>query len=204
MISARWLRALVPILLSAMLLTTGCAFSPPTSPYYQTQRESTRRGATPAVAKKAEQGATFNKFFPGSTGTYEVVPAQEKKGFAEYKLKQNGKTVAVLSISDTTSVPTTAAKYENSTEKISGYPAVDQGTTGTGILVNGRYQVKVQSRDPAFGKAERVAWLKKFDLRGLAKLKPAIATNKPTPAKAPAVTDSAPKLPTVLSPQPAT
>lgn len=203
MIPARWLRALVPILLSVMLFTTGCAAAP-TSAYYQTQRESTRRGATPAVAKKAEQGATFNKFFPGSTGTYEVVPAQEKKGFAEYKLKQNGKTVAVMSISDTTSVPSAAAKYETSTDKVSGYPAVEQGTTGTGILVNGRYQVKVLSRDPAFSKDDRVAWLQKFDLRGLAKLKPAIATTKPAPLKAPAVTDSAPKLPPVLSPQPAT
>ncbi len=168
MIFARWLRVLTPILLSLLLFITAC--SPKTSRYSEVQKETTGRGAPTAVAKTAEQGSSFNKFFPNSKGGYEVVPAQEKKGFAEYKLNKDGKTVAMLSISDTTSLPTAAAKYRTSTESVAGYPSVNQGTTATGLLVNDRYQVKVLSRDPIFTQADRVAWLQKFDLRGLAKL----------------------------------
>jgi hypothetical protein len=216
MIFARWLKLITPILLSLLLFVTACAKEP--SRYAQVQKDTTRRGAPSAVVKTAEQGSSFNKFFPGSTGTYEVVPAQEKKGFAEYKLNQDGKTVAMLSISDTSSLPAAALKYKNSTESVSGYPSVEQGTTSTGLLVKDRYQVKVLSRDPSFTKEDRIAWLQKFDLRGLAKLE-GVTTAK-TPAKTPAekasktaeVKPPAPKLPNpnvpglppVLSPQPAT
>lgn len=215
MTSARWLRVFAPIVLSLLLFVTACSSTP--SRYSQIQKETTRRGAPTAVVKTAEQGSTFNKFFPGSTGTYEVVPTQEKKGFAEYKINQDGKTVAMLSINDTLSLPTAAAKYKTSTEKVAGYPAVDQGTSATGILVNDRYQVKVLSRDPAFTRDDRVAWLQKFDLRGLAKLESAPKTaaaspkvSKPsTPAAAREPSSTAepkPKLefPPGLSPQPAT
>lgn len=215
MTSARWLRVFAPIVLSLLLFVTACSPSP--SRYSQIQKETTRRGAPTAVAKTAEQGSTFNKFFPGSTGTYEVVPTQEKKGFAEYKVNQDGKTVAMLSINDTISLPTAAAKYKTSTEKVAGYPAVNQGTSTTGILVNDRYQVKVLSRDPAFSRDDRVAWLQKFDLRGLAKLESAktatAASPKVSRPLAPAAApkpdraaDSRPKLefPPGLSPQPAT
>lgn len=218
MTSARWLRVLTPIVLSLLLFVTACAPNS-SSRYSQIQKETSRRGAPAAVAKTAEQGSTFNKFFPGSTGTYEVVPAQEKKGFAEYKVNQNGKTVAMLSINDTLSLPTAAAKYKTSTEKVAGYPAVNQGTSTTGLLVNDRYQVKVLSRDASFTRDDRVAWLQKFDLRGLAKLESAKTATaaSPKPAKAPSLTPAAspeksrtaepkPRLefPPGLSPQPAT
>lgn len=176
MIFARWLRVFAPILLSLLLFITACSSTP--SRYSQVQKDTTRRGAPSAVVKTAEKGGTFNKFFPDPTRSYEVLPTQEKKGFAEYKLIKDGKTVAMLSISDTSSLPTAAAKYKNSAEMVAGYPAVDQGTTATGLLVNDRYQVKVLSRDPAFTKEDRVAWLQKFDLRGLAKLEGAAATAK--------------------------
>jgi hypothetical protein len=176
MIFARWLRVFTPILLSLLLFITACSSTP--SRYSQVQKDTTRRGAPSAVVKTAEKGGTFNQFFPDPTRSYEVVPAQEKKGFAEYKLIKDGKTVAMLSISDTSSLPTAAAKYQNSAETVAGYPAVDQGTTATGLLVNDRYQVKVLSRDPAFTKEDRVAWLQKFDLRGLAKLEGATVTAK--------------------------
>lgn len=216
MTSARWLRVFAPLVLSLLLFITACAPNQ-SSRYSQIQKETTRRGAPTAVAKTAEQGSTFNKFFPGSTGTYEVVPTQEKKGFAEYKVNQNGKTVAMLSINDTSSVPIAAAKYKTSTEKIAGYPAVDQGSTTTGILVNDRYQVKVLSRDPAFTRDDRIAWLQKFDLRGLAKLKSTSATTatapkvtKPSDAPAALPDSSSPaspkprlEFPPLLSPQPA-
>ena len=170
MIASPWRRALAALLLSLLLFVTACGSNPP-SRYSQIQQETTSRSAPPAVVKQAEQGGTFNQFFPKSVAGYEIVPAQEKKGFAEYKLKQTGKTVAMLSINDTSSLPSAAAKYKDSPLKIAGYPAVEQGTTGTGILVNGRYQVKVLSRDPSFTREDRAAWLEKFNLAGLAKLK---------------------------------
>jgi len=185
MSSAHWRKILAPIFLSLLLLVAACT---PTTPsrYADVQQETTQRRAAPAVAKSAEQGATFNKIFPTSVQGYDIVPAQEKKGFAEYKVNQAGKTVAMLSISDTTSLPTAAAKYQQATAAIAGYPSVEQGTTATGILVNNRYQVKVLSRDPSFTQSDRIAWIQKFDLKKLAKLKPAAAptlTLTPTPAK---------------------
>lgn len=185
----RWRQSLAPLFLCLLLLVTACA--PQTSRYDQVQKETTQRGAAPAVAKQAEQGSTFNQLFPKSVKGYkgyEVVPTQEKKGFAEYKVKdKDGKTVAMLSINDTTSVPAAAAKYQAATEQIAGYPTVEQGTTTTGLLVNG-YQVKVLSRDAAFTKSDRVAWLQAFDLKQLAQLKPALAPTASTkPVTAPSL-----------------
>lgn len=168
MISLRWRRAIAPILLSLLLL--ACAPDSP-SRYEQTQQETSQRNAPGAVAQEATQGASFNKFFPRSVSGYQIVPAQEKKGFAEYKVNQGGKNVAVLSISDTTGVAGAADKFQSSSAKVAGYPAVEQGQNITAILVGNRYQVKVQSRDPAFTKANRATWLQKFDLNGLANLK---------------------------------
>ncbi|GAB4230637.1 MAG: hypothetical protein Kow00121_59400 [Elainellaceae cyanobacterium] len=203
MVFDRWHRALVPVVFSLLLWITGCT-SQPSSPYSQVQQETSGRNAPSAVAKTAEQGATFNQFFPGSTGSYTVVPAQEKKGFAEYKLNQDGKTVAMLAITDTSSVPSAAAKYQNSTETIAGYPAIEQGTTATGILVNDRYQVKVLSRDASFTRDDRVDWLQKFDLRGLAQLAPAQSTSA-VPRLPKATNRQTPDVPArpVLVPQPA-
>jgi len=163
-------RILAALLLSVLLLVTSCATQAP-SPYAQAQKESTQRNAPPAVAKDATQGSQFNKFFPKGSGGFQTVAAQEKKGFAEYKLKQGGKDVAVLSINDTISTPTAAAKFNSSTQKIAGYPAVNQGSNGTAILVGDRYQVKVQSRDASFTQSDREAWLQRFNLSGLARLK---------------------------------
>jgi hypothetical protein len=193
-IPSHWRKALLPLLLCVFLTVTACSKTP--SPYAKVQQETSRRGAPAAVVKSSEQGATFNQFFPVAKG-YDVIPAQEKKGFAEYKVTKEGKTLAMLSISDTLNVPGSAAKYQSSTSKVGNYPSIEQGTTATGILVNGRYQVKVLSRDPAFVRSDRVDWLQKFDLQGLAKLKGAPTTAS---AKLPAATT--PKAPMLPSPQP--
>ena len=188
MISTRWRRVLIPILLSLVLLVSACSQSEP-SRFSQTQEETSKRNAPAAVTKGAQQGSTFNKFFPDSASGYEVVPAQEKNGFAEYKLNKGGKNVAVLSINDTVGNASAATKFQNSTAKIGGYPTIEQGTTGTAVLVNNRYQVKVLSRDPSFTKEQRVAWIQKFNLRGLAKL-PAATSSLPktqSPKTAPAL-----------------
>lgn len=184
----RWLRRLAPLMVCLVLLVTACSSAP--SKYDQVQKDTTGFRSPAAVNKKAEKGGTFNEFFPGKQGGYDVIPYQEKKGFAEYKLQQGDKTLAMLTINDTSSLPSAAEKFNTATEAVSGFPTVDQGTTATALLVNGRYQVKVLSRDPAFTKADRVAWLQKFDLKGLAQLKGAItpagkaAAAVPTPAAA--------------------
>ncbi len=153
----------------SLLLLTSCATQAP-SRFEQAQQESSQRGSS-AVVRESESGGSFNKFFPPSGGGYERVYTQEKKGFAEAKLKKDGKEMAVLAISDILNNPSAAKKFEKSTQKIKGYPAVSQGKTGTAVLVGDRFQVKVLSRDPAFSESDRQTWLEKFDLKGLSKLK---------------------------------
>lgn len=206
----RWLRRLAPLMVCLVLLVSACTSAP--SKYDQVQKDTTGFGSPAAVDKKAEKGGTFNAFFPDNQDGYNVIPYQEKKGFAEYKLEQDGKTVAMLTISDTTSVPGSAEKYSTATQSISGFPTVEQGSTASGVLVNDRYQVKVLSRDPSFTKEDRAAWLQKFDLQGLAQLKGAInPVAKPSAALPQAPTAAAPpsarpkdgfKLPRVKLPSP--
>lgn len=175
-------RMLVVCLLATLLLVSSCNKAP--SQFSQAQKDSTARGAS-AVVKDSSTGGTFNKFFPPSGGGYERVYVQEKKGFAEAKLKQGTTELAVMSISDTLNNASATAKFKTSAETIKGYPSVKQGTTGTALLVNDRYQVKVLSRNPSFGEKERKAWLEKFDLAGLAKLQAKAGTSTITAKKAP-------------------
>jgi hypothetical protein len=169
MILPRARRILAALLLSVLLLTTACATKAP-SRFDAVQQESSKQKTGQAVAKDATQGSEFNKFFPAAGDGYQRVYTQEKKGFAEAKLKKGGKDVAMLSVSDTTSTPGAAAKFSNSSKKIGGYPAVTVGNTQTAVLV-GKYQVKVLSRDPSFTASDREAWIQKFNLNGLSKLK---------------------------------
>ncbi len=77
-----------------------------------------------------------------------------------------------MSISDVLNNPSTVNKYQDSATKINGFPAVTQGKSGTAVLIADRYQVKIRSKDTsAFTESDREKWLKKFDLRGLSKLK---------------------------------
>ncbi|MEA5467581.1 hypothetical protein [Spirulina sp. 06S082] len=137
--------------------------------FKDTQKESTQRKAE-AVAKDAIKGGQFNKFFPKPGNGYDVVFAQEKKGFAQAKLKKGGKEVALLSVSDIISTPASATKYAGSKEKIQGYPVAQKGTKGTGVLVKDRLQIQVMSSDTSFSESDRQDWLQKFDLSGLAQL----------------------------------
>lgn len=162
-------KVLAALLLSMLLLVTACQPQPP-SRFDQVQQESSQQKSGQAVAKEATQGSKFNKFFPATQAGYQRVYTQEKKGFAEAKLKKDGKDIALLSVSDTTSLPTAASKFQNSTKQIAGYPALEVGNTQTAVLVGDRYQVKVLSRDPSFTQRDREAWLQKFKLDGLAKL----------------------------------
>jgi uncharacterized LabA/DUF88 family protein len=150
MIFSNWRKGLIPIVLSLVLLLSGC-FQKEPSRFAQAQKDTTARGAQPAVVKNAEQGSSFNKFFPQDADGFDRVFSQEKNGFAEAKLNKGGKNVAVLSINDTSLLVETPAK-------------------STGVLVK-KFQVKVASRDASFTAANRLEWLKKFNLTGLSNLK---------------------------------
>ncbi|MEH2463747.1 hypothetical protein [Nostoc sp.] len=169
MILHRGRKVVAALLLSVVLLITACNAKAP-GRFDQVQKESTQQRKGQAVTKTAIQGSEFNKLFPNAGDGYQRVYTQEKKGFAEAKLKKGGKEVALLSISDTTSTPSTAAKFSKSTKKIGGYPAVEVGKTQTAILV-GKYQVKALSRDSSFTASDRADWLEKFNLSRLASLK---------------------------------
>jgi hypothetical protein len=94
--------------------------------------------------------------------------SQEKPGFVEAKLSKDGKQMAVLTISDTTTEPDAKTKFANSTEKVKGYPLVLVGKNQSALLVKDRYQVKVSSTE--LDADARKAWLERFDLSGLAGL----------------------------------
>jgi len=170
MIRYRGRQVLAAIVLSFLLLITACSSKEPDR-FSQVQHESTQRNSGMAVAKNATQGAKFNQFFPTGGDGYKRVFTQEKKGFSEAVLKKDGKVIAQLAISDTTSTPSAAAKFDQSTEKIAGYPSVQVGKKQTAILVNQKYQVKVISKDPLFQASDRSDWIQKFNLDGLASLK---------------------------------
>lgn len=157
------LRKILASFALAFLLFMAACSAPPPSRFEQAQQESTQPQAT-AVSPEARAGGDFNRFFPKSQ---DVVFSQEKSGFAQAKLKRDGKEVATLSIVDLNGNSTAIAKYQDSTETVGGYPVVDVGSTGTGLLVNDRFQVKVLSRDDAFTASDRRLWLEKFDLAGL-------------------------------------
>ncbi|BAZ40049.1 hypothetical protein NIES4101_60100 [Calothrix sp. NIES-4101] len=159
------------LMLSVLIFTTaGCATNKAPGRFDAAQQQSSRQKSGQAVVKNATQGSEFNKFFPASGGGYDRVFTQEKKGFAEANLKKGGKVLAQLAVSDTSSTPTTAASYSSSSKKIGGYPAKTLGSTKTSILV-GKYQVTAISKDPSFNASDREAWLQKFNLNGLSRLK---------------------------------
>lgn len=164
MIQARWTRILTPLLLAVCLFVTACGgvettTSPGTSPATQTQ-----------AAAQTLKGGAFNRYFPQASGDYRIVFSQEKTGFAQAKLQQGSQEVALLSVSDTANNPNAVAKFQESNQRIAGYPAMTQGR-GTAILVADRFQVKVQSRVDSFTTADQKSWLEKFNLSGISSLK---------------------------------
>ena len=167
-ISRRLAKIIVPIFIGLLLLTSACGGPKQPSRFDQAQQQS--KTERPSQAKQVS-GGSFKKYFPSSSGDYKLNYAQEKKGFAQASLKKNGKEVAVMSINDISASPTAAKKFQSSSKKIGGYPAVEQGKTTTAVLVDNRYQVKAQSKDPSFTASDREAWLQKFNLSGLASVK---------------------------------
>jgi len=142
------------------------------SPVEQSQWSAAQEASQgqPATDQEALAGGEFNKFFPQSHDQFTIVYTQEKQGFAEAILRDDGDDVATLAIFDTVSNPDAAAKYTDSTDKVADYPAIAIGSNGTGILVADRFQVQVRSTSADFAEEERAEWLAAFDLDGLAGL----------------------------------
>ncbi|QDU75938.1 hypothetical protein Pan97_29820 [Bremerella volcania] len=129
-------------------------------------QQATQDGST-AVSEAALDGAVFNKFFPAQTDGIDIVYKQEKAGFSQASLYRDGKLLAMLSISDTRNNPAARDKYQGSTVSVQGYPVVHRDDT-TSMLVADRFQVQIQSEGDALTKEDRMKWLEKFDLGGLA------------------------------------
>ncbi len=160
-------KIVLSVMLTLLLLVSACGSSEPTR-WDNAQQESTSQPRNDAVQQQTK-GGEFNKFFPQVSGEYNLVYSQEKKGFAQAKLKQGGEDVATLSITDTLDTPDTAKKFEGSTKQISGYPAKEEGKSMTSVLVGGRYQVKVRST--SLSPSDREQWISQFNLSGLSRVK---------------------------------
>lgn len=169
----RWQKILAPLLISVLLLVSACGGSTTPNPgYEQAQKESTSRQGqreTKQQNKQKVSGGEFNKFFPQSGGGFDRVFTQEQQGFAQAKMKKDGQEVATLSINDVVSDPSAVQKFQNATQKIGGYPVMQKGNNATELLVNNRFKVQVSSK--TLSQSDREAWLQKFDLNGLAKVK---------------------------------
>lgn len=116
-----------------------------------------------ATSEDAVPGGTLNQFFP-TGGEAQVTFVQEKLGFAQARLEQDGQEVASLSITDSANNPNILDKFKSTDDKLSGYPVAGVGSKGTAILVGERYQVQIRSNDEGF---DRETWLLEFDLQGL-------------------------------------
>lgn len=125
------------------------------------------RGARPPQLIK---GASLNASFPASAEEFTVVFTQEKPGFVQATLKQNGTDVATLAIADLIDNAEAKAKFASSTEQIGGYPYAPNGSKGSTLLVANRYQVQVRSLADTFDESARRSWLTKFHLDILASL----------------------------------
>ena len=160
-------RAFSLLVIFVTLLLSAC--TPEAASRWATIQEASE--GQRATAQEALAGGEFNKFFPESRDEFEVVYTQEKIGFAEANLKEEGNDVATLAIFDTVSNPAAADKYAESSEELEGYPLVAVGSNTNAILVAERFQIQVRSKTDEFTQDDRKEWLAEFDLDGLAALK---------------------------------
>ncbi|TVS07593.1 MAG: hypothetical protein EA413_00645 [Cyanobium sp. PLM2.Bin73] len=115
-------------------------------------------------------GTAFNVLFPEAGPGEQLVYTQEKRGFSEARLKQGDSTLALLAISDTTTAPEAREKFSASSERIQGWPLVEQGPQASALLVADRFQVKVIGQGAGLDPGQRHDLLGAFDLSGLAAL----------------------------------
>ncbi|NJP06208.1 MAG: hypothetical protein HC837_11590 [Chloroflexaceae bacterium] len=150
------------LLLVLLLFVSACGSQP-------TRWDEAEKTQGPATSAESVEGGSLNTFFPKDAAEsegFDFTFTQEKDGFAEASLEQDGTEVALLSISDTTNNPEAAEKFAESTREIGGYPAIDVDFE-TAVLVGDRFQVKAFSVEDSFTEADRDTWIEKFDLAGL-------------------------------------
>lgn len=167
MLNVKRYRFLAWFLFIVLVVLPACGDEPEPSRWDAAQEASTGEQAASSTSDDALPGSTFNQFFPASGNGLEVVYTQEKQGFAEASLTKDGAEVATLSISDTVNNPDAVEKYKESDETLAGYPVVEIGDQGTGVLVADRFQVQVRSKADDFDQEDRHLWLSAFDLDGL-------------------------------------
>ena len=165
----------VLLLSSVFLFSCGGKKNKTNSETTKTTTTTSKTNSSTATQDKPKveevEGGKLNKFFPKEADGYKVTYNQEKEGFVQASLKKDGKEVATLAVSDLNSNMDTKAKYEKSTMKVAGYPALTKGSKGHTILVGNRYQVSIRSKDDSFTEDMRKKWFEKFNLSGLASLK---------------------------------
>ncbi|MBS2012734.1 MAG: hypothetical protein JST00_07605 [Deltaproteobacteria bacterium] len=158
---------LVSVAAALLLVCAGC----------DDKKKSTRwDDAGAAAASAAETAASasagpvsaagaLNKYFPadGANG-YKRVFAADKAGYAEAKLQKDGKDVATISINDGVK-PFAKAKFDETTDKLEGFPLLKMGENQSAVLVKDRYQVKVTST--TLDHEARKGILSSFDLKGM-------------------------------------
>ena len=144
-------------------------------------------GGTVADLPKGEvvNGTAFNRLFPAPGPGEQLVFTQEKRGFSEARLKQGDQTRALLAISDTITAPTSRDKFSASSEKIAGWPLVEQGPQASALLVADRFQVKVIGQGTGLDAPQRHDLIAAFELKDLAALAPAPRAERSRPALAP-------------------
>lgn len=163
---ARLLRWGLALLLSAALLVGALLLVP---------FHSWLPGGTVADIPSGQvvNGTAFNRLFPTPEPGEQLVFSQEKRGFSQARLRRGEQLMALLSISDTTTAPEARDKFRAASERLQGWPVVEQGSQASALLVADRFQVKVIGQGDGLDAGTRHDLLGAFDLRGLAALKPA-------------------------------
>lgn len=160
------------LLLLFVLLLTACSKNAEKTDRWEQAAASAQRAAeekksAPAAssaAPKADTG-TLNKFFPADGPEGKRVFTADREGYAEAKLTQDGKDVALLAVTDLNGKDADKKKFEGAAEKVGTYPVATFGKNKSMILVNERWQVSVSSQ--TLDHAARKKLLEKFDLAGL-------------------------------------
>lgn len=156
--------------LPLVLVIAGCKKEPPPPAPAAVQALAVDAGvdAAPAAVKAPEMksGAELKAFFPvdGVLGTKRTF-TQEKPGFAEAKVQQGGKDLAVLSITDALNDADAKGKFANAADKVNGAPVITVGKTQSAALVKNRYVLSVDS--PTFDVKRRKIWLAHFNVNAL-------------------------------------
>ncbi|MEO6420708.1 MAG: hypothetical protein ABIP39_14950 [Polyangiaceae bacterium] len=155
--------------LPLVLVITGCKKDPPPVPAVaEAVTVDAGVDAAPLVVKPLEMksGADLKAFFPpdGALGTKRTF-TQEKPGFAEAKVQQGGKDLAVLSITDALNDAGAKGKFANVPDKVGGAPYLSSGKTQSSTLVKNRYVLTIDS--PSFDEKRRKIWLAHFNVNGL-------------------------------------